>query len=157
MEIHPQIKQLEQAVSKFKTCIQDLPESKFLQPIHRWTPRDVLAHLIGWNRLYIDGLQDIRKGEEPSYFADDENDFSNVNAASVAKYAATDRELLLIDLQESSQALQDYLLSLDPNVWNTDFGVLYQGSPTTIENEVAELIKDYEDHREEIEAWATFN
>ena len=71
MQTNPQIKQLDQAVSKFKTCIQDLPESKFLQPINGWTPRDVLAHLIGWNRLYITGLREIKNGEQPSYFRDE--------------------------------------------------------------------------------------
>lgn len=153
MQTNPQTEQLEQAVSKFKTCIQDLPDSRFLQPIHGWTPRDVLAHLIGWNRLYITGLQEIRNGEQPSYFSDDENDYSNVNAASVEKYASIDQGLMLDELQDSFQALQNYLLSLDPNEWKTDFGVLYRGSTATIESEVAELIQDYDDHREEIQAW----
>lgn len=153
MQTNPQIKLLEQAVNRFKTCIQDLPESKFLQPIHGWTPSDVLAHLIGWNRLYITGLQEIRNGEQPSYFSDDENDYSNVNAESVEMYATMDRGLMLDELQDSFQTLQNYLLSLDPNDWNTDFGVSYRGSATTIEDEVAELIEDYDDHREEIQAW----
>jgi len=49
MQTNPHFNQLGQAVSKFKTCIQDLPKSKFLQPINGWAPRDVLTHLIGWN------------------------------------------------------------------------------------------------------------
>jgi hypothetical protein len=60
---------------------------------------------------------------------------------------------LLDELEDSSQALQNYLLFLDPNDWQTDFGVRYHGSPITIEIEVADLIKGYDDHRKEIQAW----
>ena len=154
MQTNPQIKQLDQAVSNFKSCIQDLPESKFLQPINGWTPRDVLAHLIGWNRHTITGCRQIKTGKLPSYFSDAENDFRNVNAKSLALYNKTDQGLLLDELEDSFQALQNYLLFLDPNDWKTDFGVSYRGSTITIEDEVAELIKDYYDHREEIQAWA---
>jgi hypothetical protein len=105
MQTDPQTKQLDQAVSKFKTCIQDLPESKFLQPINGWTPRDVLAHLIGWNRLYITGLREIKNGEQPSYFSDDENDYRNVNAKSLELYTKTDQGLLLDELEDSLQVL----------------------------------------------------
>jgi hypothetical protein len=158
MQTNPQIKQLDQAVSNLKTCIQDLPESKFLQPINGqpingWTPRDVIAHLIGWNRHTITGCRQIKTGELPSYFSDAENDFSNVNAESLDLYAKTDQGLLLDELEDSSQALQNYLLFLDPDDWQTDFGVRYRDSTITIENTVAALIKDYDDHREEIQTW----
>jgi len=153
MQINAQIKQLDQAVSNFKTCIQDLPESRFLQPINGWTPRDVLAHLIGWNRHTITGCLQIKTGKLPSYFSDAENDYSNVNAESLDLYTKTDQGLLLDELEDSSQALQNYLLFLDPNDWQTDFGVRYHGSPITIEIEVADLIKGYDDHRKEIQAW----
>lgn len=124
-----------------------------MQPINGWTPRDVLAHLIGWNWLYITGCREIKTGELPSYFSDTENDFRNVNAKSLELYNKTDQGLLLDELEDSFQALQNYLLSLDPNDWKTDFGVSYRGSTITIEDEVADLIKDYDDHREEIQAW----
>jgi len=158
MQINPQIKQLDQAVSNFKTCIQDLPESKFLhpingQPIIGWTPRDVIAHLIGWNRHTITGCRRIKTGELPLYFNDAENDFSNVNAESLELYATTDQGLLLDELEVSFHALQNYLLFLNPDDWQTDFGVRYRDSTITIENTVAALIKDYDDHIEEIQAW----
>ena len=153
MQTNPQIKQLDQAVSNFKTCIQDLPESRFLQPINGWTPRDVLAQFIGWNRHTITGCRQIKTGKLPSYFSDAENDFSNVNAESLDLYTRTDQGLLLDEMEDSSQALQNYLLFLDPNDWQTDFGAHYRDSTITIENTVADLIKDYDDHREEIQAW----
>ena len=56
-------------------------------------------------------------------------------------------------MEASSQALQNYLLFLNPDDWQTDSGVRYRDSTITIENTVAALIKDYDDHREEIQAW----
>ena len=75
-----------------------------------------------------------------------------MNAESVEMYASTDQGLLLDELEDSFQALQNYLLSLEPDDWKTNYGVRFQGSIATIENEVAELIHDYDDHREEIRA-----
>jgi hypothetical protein len=153
MQTNPHFNQLGQAVSKFKTCIQDLPESKFLQPINGWTPRDVLAHLIGWNWLYITGIRKMKTGEQPSHYSDDDNDYRNVNAKSLETHSTTDQGILLDELDDSFQALQNYLLSLDPDDWKTDFGVRFQGSTITIEDEIAEMVQDYDDHREEIQAW----
>ena len=76
-----------------------------------------------------------------------------MNTEALALYATTDQGLLLDELEVSFQALQNYLLFLNPNDWQTDFGVLYRDSTITIENTVAALIKDYDDHREEIQAW----
>lgn len=153
MQSNPQIEHLDHAVNKFKKCIRDLPESKFLQPIHEWTPRDVLAHLIGWNRLYMIGLPEIKSGVEPSYFSDTYNDYRNVNAKSVEMFNQTNQGLLIDELENSFHDLKNYLISLDSDDWKTDFGVTYRGSTTTIAEEVAELIQDYDDHREEIQAW----
>ena len=76
-----------------------------------------------------------------------------MNAESVEMYTSTDQGLLLDELENSFQALQNYLLSLEPDDWKTDYGVRFQGSIATIESEVVELIQDYDDHREEIQAW----
>jgi len=68
MTIEQQINQLNRNIDEFAACIEALPEGAFLQKIDEWSPRDVLAHLIGWNRYTISGAEKIRKGELPFYF-----------------------------------------------------------------------------------------
>ena len=153
MELHRQINDLERAVDDFSKCIQDLSDSEFVKKMDGWRPRDVLAHLVGWNRLTINGCQQIKMGRLPAYFNDSENDYSNVNAESIKTYALLDKELLLDELQKSTLAVQNYLEFLLPEDWQKDFGVRYEGHIITIENTVQALINDYDDHQREIEQW----
>jgi hypothetical protein len=40
---------LRQAYKEFVDLIHSLPEALFLSSMNGWSPRDVVAHLIGWN------------------------------------------------------------------------------------------------------------
>jgi len=119
-----------------------------------WSPRDVLAHLIGWNRYTIEGCQQIRRGETPFYFIDSGDDFSKVNAVLVRKYDSRDKRRLINELEASAQELEQFLLSVDSTEWESDYGVNYEGGPVTINNSIDVLIRDYLVHRQQIEKWA---
>src|SRR5262252_489435 len=83
---------LRASVTAFAQSIAALPEDLFLTKIVNWTPRDVVAHLIGWNRYTREGCAQMQAGKEPSYLSDADNDFRHVNAASVERYAERDRQ-----------------------------------------------------------------
>lgn len=145
------ISNLAKAVISYKECIQDLPETSFLEPINEWSPRDITAHLIGWNRHMITGCRQIRMGILPDYFSDDANDYKNINHESVALYDTQDRDLLLADLENSYLSLENFLQFMDPDDWTKDFGVRFGDNTITILNEIEDLIQDYDEHRQEIE------
>ena len=111
------ISNLAKAVISYKECIQDLPETSFLEPIHEWSPRDVTAHLIGWNRHVITGCRQIRMGKLPDYFSDDANDYKNINHESVALYDTQDRDLLLADLENSYLSLENFLQFMERRLY----------------------------------------
>jgi hypothetical protein len=123
--------------------------------LNGWSPRDILAHLIGWNRHVIEGSRQIQRGELPFYDIDPGENYSTVNAALVHQYSATDRQLLLEELHASARDLQEFLGSLDAEVWASDFGVRHGGSKVTIRDTVEELIEDYDHHRRQIEEWGS--
>ena len=135
-------------------CIDSLPESLFLKKMDGWTPRDVTAHLIGWNLYTIKGCQQLKKGELPDYLIDPGDDFCKVNALLVRKYNSTDKKKLLAQLKNSTDKLKRYLISIDPNDWETDFGITYKEEVIKIKNTVDELITDFITHRQQIEKWA---
>jgi hypothetical protein len=151
---NPRVKDLEQAFERFKGCIEALPEDRYLEPMNVWSPRDVVAHFIGWNRYTIDGCRDIFCGVGPFYLDDEPNDFCHVNAASVQRYASTSRRELLGELDTSFEELKTYLLSLMPSEWSKETEVKHEWVTITVENSVAGLRDDYGRHRKAIEAWS---
>ena len=141
------------SVGEFVRCIEELPEDLWLAKIINWTPRDVVAHLIGWNVYVREGCDLLRAGRTPPYLNDREHDYRHVNAASVERYAASDRRTLLKELETSFRDLEHYLAGLDPSAWNADTGVHLGGRPVTIRNSIRAFARDYNNHRQRIEQW----
>lgn len=140
-------------VHDFVRCIDELPDELWLRPIVNWTPRDVVAHLIGWNVAVREGCELLRAGKAPPYLDDRANDFKHVNAASVQRYAARDRRALVAELESSHRNLARYLAGLDPAAWDADTGVRLRDRPVTIRGNVRGLARDYNNHRARIEQW----
>ena len=151
MKLNQQVKRLGQAVKSFEAGIVALSEGSFLSKLNGWSPRDFVAHLIGWNRHVVHGSEQIQRGELPFYDIDPGENYSKVNEALVRHYDSTDRKLLLEQLRASARELQDFLESLDSEVWARDFGVRHGGTQVTIRDTVDELIDDYDHHRRQIE------
>jgi hypothetical protein len=140
-------------VRDFVRCIEELPEDLWLTKIVNWTPRDVVAHLIGWNVYVLEGCELLRAGRTPAYLNDREHDYRHVNAASVERYSARDRRMLSAELETSFQDLEHYLAGLDPAAWDADTGVRLGGRPVTIRNSIRAFARDYNNHRKRIEQW----
>jgi hypothetical protein len=149
------IQRLQGNISRFTDVIRALPEAVFLHRFTEWAPRDVVAHLIGWNYLTREGIAGIRQGISPAYIEDYPNNFATANAASVATYAATERNVLLAELQRSADLLLADLHRLAPADWMHDFGARNPiGRPVFIQRQVDGLSDDYLAHAQEVEAWA---
>jgi Mycothiol maleylpyruvate isomerase N-terminal domain len=140
-------------VRGFVRCIEKLPDELWLSKIVNWTPRDVVAHLIGWNVYVREGCELLRAGKAPGYLDDRANNFRKVNAASVDRYTARDKRTLLDQLQTSYRNLDRYLAGLDPAAWDADTGVRLGDRPVTIRSNVRGLTRDYNNHRQRIEQW----
>jgi hypothetical protein len=153
MKIESQIIKFEQSIEEFVNCVASLNEELFLKRFNQWSPRDVVAHLIGWNRYIIEGSHQIMRGELPFYDIDPGEDYSKVNALLVLEYSSRDIQKMLDELQVSAQELKRFILSLDSSEWSRDYGVRHKESIITIQNTVDELIEDYNIHKERIEEW----
>jgi hypothetical protein len=153
MKIEEQIAKFDQSIEGFVHCVASLNEEFFLKRPNHWSPRDVVAHLIGWNRYIIEGSNQIRRGELPFYDIDPGEDYCKVNDVLVLEYSSTDRQEMLDELKVSAQELKRFLRSLDSSEWSRDYGVRHKGAIITIQNTVDELIEDYDIHSERIEEW----
>lgn len=145
------LQQLDKAYSAFVEAVRSLSSRTLLRSLGDWTPRDIVAHLIGWNRNIRIGCQQIRSGLSPFYHKDGPNDYREINANSIARYNSTDRSALLKELANSKDELVAYVKGLDSQDWDKDYGPQhYRGGPATIERWIKSLTGDYINHTEEI-------
>lgn len=146
-----QLTDLDLAYTSFVKTIEELSMEDFLKSIGGWTPRDILAHFIGWNRITLAGCAEICEGIEPFYFHDGTNDYRKVNALFFERFNSTDRKTLSQQMESTKDALVSYLKTIEENEWDLDTGVVhYRGGPATVARCVDLLIRDYRKHREEI-------
>ncbi|HLJ80323.1 MAG TPA: maleylpyruvate isomerase N-terminal domain-containing protein [Ktedonobacterales bacterium] len=146
---------LRASIETFARCIAALPASSFLRAVTAWSPRDVVAHLIGWNVQTLEGCRDLLQGKAPIYLSDAADDFQHVNAVSVRRYNSTDRDVLLNQLRSTADALLRYLEALAPRDWDRDCGVWEaDGQPASIRGEIEALTADYLGHAHEVATWA---
>lgn len=153
MTLENQIANLDRGTEEFSKFINSLEENIFLKKIDDWSPRAILAHLIGWNRYFVEASEQIRKGELPFFYEDPGEDFSNVNDELVRKYSSQEKRALLDELDTAKDELKKYLQELDQENWDRDFGVRYEGYTDTIRNLVVDLIEDYANHQHQIKDW----
>jgi hypothetical protein len=143
---------------EFYRCIQSIPKARFLALLDGWSPRDVVAHLIGWNGYMIEACRSILRGEAPSYYAEAAINYRDMNAAFVAQYPSQVKEELLDELDASMERLVDYLKGLEEGEWTADHGVIYhRGTPASVRQTISSLARDYQQHRREIQAWLMVN
>jgi hypothetical protein len=152
--VEAQVEELERAVEDFVDALLAAEEKGFLAPLGRWTPRDVVAHLIGWNRYTVEGCREIREGRLPFYDVDPGENYSKVNALLVREVTSVDRNVLLGELRNSVSDLKDYLRGVALPDWERDFGVRHRGKAVTLRSSVDELIEDYVHHRRQLADWA---
>ncbi|MBI5352907.1 MAG: hypothetical protein HZB50_09745 [Chloroflexi bacterium] len=107
-----QLADLELAYDAFMQTAKGLSPEALMKPLGDWTPRDILAHFIGWNRITLAGCAEICEGIEPFYFYDGTNDYRKVNASFLSRFNSTDRDILLNQIQITKDALVPYLWTI---------------------------------------------
>jgi hypothetical protein len=146
-----QLADLETAYASFMDTLTGLASEKLLTSLGDWTPRDIAAHFIGWNRITLAGCSALREGAEPFYFYDGTNDYRKINAKFLLQFPSTNREELSREIQSTYEVLTAYLKTIPEGEWELDTGIVhYRGNPATIARCVDSLIRDYGKHRQEI-------
>jgi hypothetical protein len=142
------------AYQDFVGLILSLSNELFLSSINGWSPRDVVAHLIGWNNLMIEASLSILAGKSPAYYDDAPNDYSNINSGFTARYSSRLKQELLAELKSSMEGLEAFALALPDGELAANYGVRhYGGSPATVSKIIASLAGDYQYHTHQIREW----
>ena len=148
-----QLRDLDTAYRGFRAVVEALPTEKFLASLGDWSPRDIAAHFVGWNRITLAGCAALREGEVPFYFFDGTNDYRKINAGFFQRFSSRERDTLLWQIDQAMRELVAYLGRMDEAEWEQDTGVVhYRGGPATVARCVDSLLRDYRKHTEEIHA-----
>ena len=107
-----QLTDLSSAHNAFMDTLKNLPPENFLSSLGEWTPRDIAAHFIGWNRITLAGCSALREGAEPFYFYDGTNDYRKVNANFFTQFPSTDRDELSREITSTYEILIAYLRTI---------------------------------------------
>jgi len=154
METENLLPALKLAYNDFYNCIISLPDSLLLSEMSGWSPRDVIAHLIGWNKHMIEASSAILHGQTPAYYADAPNDYRNINAQMAITFSSRSKEELLAEMESSMQTFRQFIASLQPEELADSHGVLHHsGRPATIAGIIESLTQDYQHHALEIQQW----
>lgn len=155
MDKSTRIQQHDRAYADFVALVRSLTPAQLLLREGDWAPRDVVAHLIGWNRNIRLGCNEIRLGRTPDYYGHAANDYRMINAEFTAKYDSTDGDVLLGELAEASRALREYFEGTSEADWARDFGPQHcRGGPATIDRCAESITREYEEHGRQIAASA---
>lgn len=145
---------LKQAYQDLTNLILSLSDEQFLSSMNGWSPRDVAAHLIGWNRLMVEASLSIIAGKPPTYYDDARNDYSNINSGFTTKYPSQSKQELIAELQSSIEKFEAFINTLPAEELAADHGVVhYSGSPATVTRVVNTLAGDYRYHTQQIMEW----
>lgn len=154
MDREEALARLREAADELDALLGSLPEPLLEHRLEHWTPRDVAAHLVGWNRHVVEGVRQLARGEPPFYLAHAEQDYRELNAESVRRWGGLDRDALLVELRSSLRDLVAFLESLPREVWERDFGVRHRGEVLTVLATAVRLAQDYVSHTERLRGWA---
>ena len=145
---------LKNAYQDFLGVILSLPDEQFLSSMNGWSPKDVVAHLIGWNKLMIEASLSILAGKSPAYYDDAPNDYSNINSDFTARYSSGSKQELLAELKSSLEGFEAFILNLPDGELLAHHGVRhYSGSPATVSKIIASLAGDYQYHAQQVREW----
>lgn len=144
----------EGAFRSFTTCIAGLPGERFQAAMENGSPRDLVARLIGWNRLTVLGCRAILEGASPPYHTDFTNNYRRVNAELISREPSTNKAALLQTLEKTKAQVVAFLQKVSSDAWNADHGVRHpDGGPATVRRCLEELSRDYLDATDEITVW----
>jgi hypothetical protein len=130
------------------------PDQQYQVFLENWSPADLLAHLIGWDRTNIEAAQELLEGRLPSFYAHIDRDWRSYNAVLVRQHRKDDFGQLILDVSQSHRELLDLLVGLQPSEIVRDRGIRFRGWKVTIERLMKAEARDERQHAQQLSGFA---
>ena len=143
------------AIAGFIAAVEAQPDARFLHERDGRTPRDIVAHLIGWNHGAVATRAAIARGELPDCLVEPGPDFGNTNARAMATYPSREKAILLAQLLGSAAAWDAMLRDLPAAEWDgTNGGAVGGRGRSRTARWSTRPTEDHAHHRKEISQWS---
>ena len=114
--------------------------------VGKWSSREMLAHLAGWDETNIQATNEILAGNLPSFYKHSDKDWATYNAKLVSEYNRDQFEELLSLVRETHKNLLALISDLPANeIWE-DRGIRARGWIVTIGRLLEVETEDEEEH-----------
>ena len=127
-----------------------VPDDHFDRPqtFNQWSLKDVLAHLVNWDRLTIQGLDLVLQGRAHEIPVPDTEKINAINTRAVARRRPVTRAQVMEDLQRTRRELLAWVERL------TDAQIADESAPFPVRRWLPLVYQhEGEDHLPKIRAW----
>jgi len=140
---------------KIMDLIEPLSEEKWDEIfLGKWSLKDFVAHLIGWDIWGLKASYEILKGKLPSYYYKYyDDDWATINGRFVKRYKKGRKKNILAAVKKSHRKLVKELGKIPERSYNKDFGARWQGQKVTIASDTLFQANDEETHVKQIQRW----
>ncbi len=98
---------LKNARKDLLAAVKDVPAD--LKVTEKWSVKDVLSHIIGWDFHTTRAIEECLRGERPFYF---DLNWDTLNEEEVSKRRTLSKEEILNEMEQSHRALLNLVSSL---------------------------------------------
>jgi len=118
-----------------------------------WSIKDLLAHLIGWDKTNLNAIKSVMQNQLPSFYEHRDHDWQTYNAMLVRKNKKDSFQELFVTAKDSHERLIKFLRTIPPETFNKDFGVRFHGYKVTIQRLLEAETEDEQTHCEQIRSF----
>jgi hypothetical protein len=130
------------------------PETQYEVFRGEWSPADLLAHLVGWDRANMEATQELLEGRLPGFYAYIDRDWRSFNTLLVMRHRKDDYDQLISDVEQSHRELVDLLVGIPASEIVKDRGVRFRGWKVTIERLMKAEASDERKHARQLSEFA---
>jgi hypothetical protein len=111
-----------------------------------WSPRHLIAHLIGWDYTNITAATELNAGRLPTFYEHHDRDWSSYNNEIIGKRNRGSYKNLLLVAKRSHQKLLSFMEGISSTEYFLDRNIKYHGWRVTIERLLLSEVKDEKIH-----------
>ena len=115
-----------------------------------WSMKDLLAHLVGWDRTNLAAAKSILKGDLPEFYAHHDPDWSTFNDQLVTKYKCDYLRELIAKARGTHTELIQFIMSIAASELYKDRGIRIKGYKVILARLLQVQKEDDEQHFKEV-------
>lgn len=139
---------------KLVILLFSVPENRWNEVfLGKWSLRDVVAHLIGWDIENAKSVNEVLSGQLPSCFKNWDDNWASYNDLLVDRYKKGEKKELLSELDRVHGIYMKVFDNISEEIFSKDIGLRWQNYIITPSVNAEYEAQDEELHTKQIQDW----